>query len=85
LFSVLATSGLWTLLVGSMPAMAAADLSGCRGDQTCVKIAQTTGCDAGCQRQCKELRFDVAACYTTWGPKFEFWRSQHSADKRGTK
>jgi hypothetical protein len=70
-------------MAGSTPAMAA-DQYGCRGDQACIKIAETTKCYADCQRQCKELRYDVAGCYTTWGPKFEFWRQQ-AAQKRGTK
>jgi hypothetical protein len=67
---------------GPTPAMAAADAYGCRGDQACVKIAETTRCDAACQRACKEYRFDATACYAVWGPKFEFQRSQQ---KQGTK
>ncbi len=63
------------LLTGLQPAMAA-DPYGCRGDQTCIKIAQTTKCDAECQQQCKALRFDTATCFTTYGPQFEFVRNQ---------
>ena len=79
---ILATFGLASLMIGSMPAMADAD--GCRGDQACLKIFQATGCHANCQQQCKELRFDAAGCYATWGPKFQFWASQRSAPKRAT-
>jgi hypothetical protein len=64
----------------------AVDSYGCRGDQACVKIAETTRCDAWCQQACKEYRFDQAVCHTTWGPKLEFERQQlQSAKKRGTK
>lgn len=65
-----------SLLAGMKPAMAA-DPYGCRGDPACVKIAQTTKCDAGCQQQCKALRFDTATCFSTYGPQFEFVRNQH--------
>jgi hypothetical protein len=46
-FFVLATFILGSLMVGLMPAMAV-DSYGCRGDQTCVKIAETTRCDRAC-------------------------------------
>jgi hypothetical protein len=81
---ILATLILASFMAVLRPAMAAADQYGCRGDQACIKIAETTKCYADCQRQCKELRFDAAGCYTTWGPKFEFWRQQ-AAEKRGAK
>jgi hypothetical protein len=55
---------------------------GCRGDQACVKIAETTRCDRACQQACKEYRFDCVMCYSVWGPKFEFQREQL---KRGIK
>jgi hypothetical protein len=71
-------------MVGLPPATAV-DTSGCRGDQACVKIAETTQCDAACQRACKEYRFDYVTCYSVWGPKFEFERSQASAKRRGVK
>jgi len=83
-FFILATLILAAFIAGLGPAMAAADQWGCRGDQACIKIAEATKCTADCQRQCKELRFDAAGCYTTWGPKFEFWRQQ-AAQRRGTK
>jgi hypothetical protein len=73
-----------SFMVGLMPAMAA-DSYGCRGDQACVKIAETTRCDAACQRACKEYRFDYVTCFSVWGPKLEFERNQQSANKRGTK
>jgi hypothetical protein len=72
---------LGAVTVGLMPAMAV-DLSGCRGDQACVKIAETTQCDRACQQACKEYRFDYVTCYSVWGPKFEFQREQQ---KRGIK
>ena len=81
LFFVLATVILGSLPVGLMPAMAV-DLYGCRGDQSCVKIAETTRCDRACQQACKEYRFDVVMCYAVWGPKLEFQREQQ---KRGIK
>jgi hypothetical protein len=62
-------------VVGSTPAMAV-DSYGCRGDQACVKIAETTRCDSACQRACKEYRFDYVTCYAVWGPKFEFERNR---------
>jgi len=71
------------MVVGAMPAMALdVDLYGCRGDQACVKIAETTRCDAGCQHACKEYRFDYTTCFSVWGPKFEFDRNKR---KQGTK
>jgi len=71
------------MVVGAMPAMALdVDLYGCRGDQACVKIAETTRCDAGCQHACKEYRFDYTTCFNVWGPKFEFDRNKR---KQGTK
>jgi hypothetical protein len=73
-FFVLATFVLGSFTVGTTPAMAAD--YGCRGDQACVKIAETTKCDAACQQACKEYRFDYVTCYTVWGPKFEFMREQ---------
>ena len=82
-FLILATFVAGAFVIRSTPAMAD-DKYGCRGDQACIKLAETTKCYADCQRQCKELRFDAAGCYTTWGPKFEFWRQQ-AAQKRGTK
>ena len=69
------------LTVGSSPAMAA-DPYGCRGDQACVKIAETTQCDRACQQACREYRFDYVRCYSVWGPKFVFQREQQ---KRGIK
>jgi hypothetical protein len=78
---VLATFILGSFMVGSMPAMAA-DSYGCRDDKDCVKIAETTKCDRGCQQACKEYRFDYVTCYSVWGPKFEFQREQL---KRGIK
>jgi hypothetical protein len=66
---------LGAFMVGLMPAMAV-DLSGCRGDQAWVKIAETTRCDRVCQQLCKEYRFDYVTCYSVWGPKFEFQREQ---------
>lgn len=60
----------------------AADAYGCRGDQACVKIAETTKCDRACQQACKKYRFDYVTCYSVWGPKFEFQREQQ---KRGIK
>ena len=80
-FFVLATFILGTFMVGLMPAMAV-DPYGCRGDQACVKIAETTRCDRACQQACKEYRFDYVMCYSVWGPKFEFQREQQ---KRGIK
>ena len=62
-------------MVSLGPAMAV-DSYGCRGDQACVKIAETTQCDAACQRACKEYRFDYTTCFAVWGPKFEFQRAQ---------
>jgi hypothetical protein len=73
-----------SLTVGSRPAMAV-DSYGCRGDQACVKTAETTHCDAACQKACREYRYDYVTCYSVWGPKFEFQRSQEAAKKRGTK
>jgi hypothetical protein len=61
-------------IAGMTPAVAV-DLSGCRGDQACVKIAQTTQCDSVCQRACKATRHDYVSCFAVWGPKFEFVRS----------
>jgi hypothetical protein len=83
-FFVLATSIAGPVMVGSMPAMAV-DSYGCRGDQACVKTAEATHCDAACQRACREYRFDYVTCYSVWGPKFEFQRSQEAAKKRGVK
>jgi hypothetical protein len=83
LFLVLATFISGSLIVGLMPAMAL-DSYGCRGDQACVKTAETTHCDAACQRACREYRYDYVTCYSVWGPKFEFQR-QEIAKKRGTK
>jgi hypothetical protein len=80
-FFVLATFILGIFMAGSKPAMAA-DSYGCRGDQACVKIAETTKCDRACQQACKEYRFDYVTCYSVWGPKFEFQREQQ---KRGIK
>jgi hypothetical protein len=74
-FFVLARLILGSLMVGLMPAMAV-DLYGCHGDQACVKIAETTRCDAACQQACKAYRFDYTACFSVWGPKFEFQRNQ---------
>jgi hypothetical protein len=54
-------------MVGSRPAMAGGPY-GCRGDQACVKIAETTLCDPACQQVCKEYRFDYAMCYSVWSP-----------------
>jgi hypothetical protein len=65
---------LGSFMVGVMPAKAV-DLYGCRGDQACVKIAQTTQCDGMCQRACKASRQDYVTCFAVWGPKFEFVRS----------
>lgn len=65
-----------SLVAGLQPAIAA-DPYGCRGDQACIQIAQTTKCDAGCQQQCKAMRFDTATCFSTYGPQFEFVRNQH--------
>jgi hypothetical protein len=82
LFLALATFILAAVVVGAMPATAAADTYGCRGDQACVKIAETTQCDKPCQLACKEYRFDQELCYRTWGPKLQFQREQQ---KRGIK
>jgi hypothetical protein len=70
---VLATFGSFAL--GSWPAMAAGDPYGCRGDQACIKIAETTKCDWGCQQGCKAYRNDYVSCYAVWGPKFEFMKT----------
>jgi hypothetical protein len=83
-FFALATFVSGSFVVGLMPAMAV-DLSGCRGDQACVKIANETQCDAACQKACKEYRFDYVMCYSVWGPKFQFQREQAAAQKRGIK
>ena len=83
-FFVLATFIFGFFMAGLMPAMAV-DSYGCRGDQACVKIAETTRCDSACQQACKVYRFDYAGCYAAWGPKFEFMRNQQSTQKRGTK
>jgi len=64
--------------VGLTPAMAA-DPYGCRGDQACVKIAQTTRYDRACQRACKEYRFDYVMCYSVWGPSSSFNVSSRNA------
>ncbi len=80
-FFVLATFALAALTVGAMPVMAA-DSYGCRGDQACIKIAETTQCDRTCQQACREYRFDYVMCYSVWGPKFQFQREQQ---KRGIK
>ena len=78
---VLATFIFGFFMVGLTPAMAV-DSYGCRGDQACVKIAETTQCDFACQQACKVYRFDYVMCYSVWGPKFEFQREQQ---KRGIK
>jgi hypothetical protein len=72
---VLASLVSGSFTVGAVPAMAV-DSYGCRGDQACVKIAETTKCDRACQQACKEYRFDYVTCYSVWGPKFEFQREQ---------
>jgi hypothetical protein len=69
-------------VVGAMPARAAGDIYGCRGDQACVKIAQETQCDKPCQLACKDYRFDQELCHRQWGPKLQFQREQQ---KRGVK
>jgi hypothetical protein len=72
--------GVAMLVAGAFPATAktvrVVGQYGCGGDAECVKIAEAAKCDAGCQRQCKELRFDAATCFSTYGPQFEFVRSQ---------
>jgi hypothetical protein len=80
-FFVLATLVSGSFMLGAMPAMAV-DSYGCRGDQACVKIAETTKCDRACQQACKEYRFDYVTCYSVWGPKLEFQREQQ---RRGIK
>ena len=80
-FFVLATFVSGAFMVGLMPAMAV-DSNGCRGDQACVTIAETTHCDRACQQACKEYRFDQEMCHRIWGPKLEFQREQQ---KRGIK
>lgn len=82
LFLALATTIFAAFVVGSKPAMAAADAYGCRGDQACVKIAEATQCDKPCQLACKVYRYDQELCYRTWGPKLLFRREQ---EKRGIK
>ena len=57
LFLALATFVLGVPVIGMTPAMAAGDQYGCRGDQACVKIAETTQCDKPCQLKCKEYRY----------------------------
>ena len=82
-FLILATFVSGAFMVGSTPGMAA-DQYGCRGDQACVRIAQTTKCDALCQQACREIRNDLQACYANFGPKFEFERAKLiAAGKRG--
>jgi len=85
LFLALATG---TFMIGSMPARAA-DPYGCRGDQACIKTAETTQCDAFCQQACRDYRYDAAGCYVTWGPKFVFRRQQleqqRNTAKHGTR
>jgi len=80
-FFVLATFILAAFMLGLTPAMAV-DSYWCRGDQACVKIAETTRCDRACQQACKVYRFDYVTCYSVWGPKLEFQREQQ---KRGIK
>jgi hypothetical protein len=80
-FFGLATFILGAFMVGLTPAMAI-DLYGCRGDQACVKTAEATRCDSACQQACRAYRFDYVACFTVWGPKFEFLRNQR---KQGIK
>jgi hypothetical protein len=63
-----------SIALGSTPAKAAADQYGCRGDQACIKIAETTKCDWGCQQGCKAYRYDYTSCYAVWGPKFDYMR-----------
>jgi hypothetical protein len=82
-FLILATFVSGAFMVGSTPAMAG-DPYGCRGDQACVRIAEKTKCDALCQHACREVRLDHEACYSNWGPKFEFERAKLiAAGKRG--
>jgi hypothetical protein len=80
-FVVSAILVLGSFTVGSRPAIAA-DPYGCRGDQACVKIAETTQCDKPCQLACKDYRYDQELCYKTWEPKLLFQREQL---KRGIK
>jgi len=82
-FLILATFVSGAFMVSSTPAMAA-DRYGCRGDQACVRIAETTKCDALCQQACREVRVDHEGCYANWGPKFEFQRAKlDAAGKHG--
>jgi hypothetical protein len=85
LFLIMATFILGSFMVGAMPARAV-DQFGCRGDQACIKTAETTHCDAVCQQACRDYRYDYVTCYAVWGPKFETERNrQREAGKRGTK
>ena len=82
-YLILATLVSGAFMVGSTPAMAD-DKYGCRGDQACVRIAEKTKCDALCQHACREIRNDLEACYSNFGPKFEFERAKlNAAGKRG--
>ena len=82
-FLILATFVSGAFMVSSTLAMAD-DRYGCRGDQACVKIAETTKCDALCQQACREIRFDHEACYANFGPKLEFQREKlNAAGKHG--
>jgi hypothetical protein len=82
-FLILATFVSGAFMVTSTPAMAD-DRYGCRGDQACVKIAETTKCDAQCQQACREIRNDLQACYANFGPKLEFQKQQlNAAGKHG--
>jgi len=82
-FLILATFVSGAVMVSSRLAMAD-DKYGCRGNQACVKIAETTKCDALCQQACKEIRFDQEACYANFGPKLEFQKEKlNAAGKHG--
>ena len=82
-FLIFATFVSGAFMVGSTPAMAD-DRYGCRGDQACVRIAETTKCDALCQQACREIRRDLEACYANFGPKLEFQREKlNAAGKHG--
>ena len=82
-FLILATFVSAYVMISATPSMAA-DRYGCRGDQACVRIAETTKCDALCQHACREVRVDHEGCYANWGPKFEFQRAKlEAAGKHG--
>jgi hypothetical protein len=79
--SVLASATFVAGAFAVVPAIAAADTSGCRGDQACIKITQETQCDKPCQDACKVYRLDQELCHRIWGPKLQFQREQERQGK----